>query len=158
MYLLGIIIIIIDGILVYLIPSYFNELSYFYPMLTITLIVAMYNSCSNYLKTSFILGIIYDLFYSNVFLYNTLLFLLLSKINKKIFKYLQFNNFNKILVLVINILIYDGINYFIVWLTKYNLVTISDLFYKISHSLIMNILAIFVLNFILKKIRIRHKI
>ena len=100
MYLVGIILIILDGILVYFIPSYFNELSIFYPMLAITFIVLIYNYCKNYFKTSFILGIIYDLLYSNIIFYNAILFLLLAYINRKLFSYFHINVFNKILILL----------------------------------------------------------
>lgn len=151
MYLLGIIIIIFDGLLVYFIPSYFNELTYFYPMLTITFLVSIYGYCKNYFKTSLFLGFVYDLLYSNIFLYNTLIFLLLSKINKKIFKYLQVNLFNKIIVLFFNIIIYDLINFLIVYFSKYNKIVFNDLIYKISHSLIINIMFIVIMNMLLKK-------
>ena len=152
MYIIGFIIIILDGFIVYLIPSYFNELNYFYPMLSITFLVSMYGYSKNYLKTSFILGFIYDLFYSNIFLYNSLIFLLLAKINKKIFNYIQNNLFNKILILLLNIILYDTINFFIVYFSKYNNVSFNDLVYKVSHSLLLNIIFIIIFNILLKKV------
>lgn len=158
MYALGIIFILLDGLLIYLIPSYFNELSLFYPMLSITFSVAIYNYSKDYLKTSFILGVIYDLLYSSIFFYNALLFLLLAKVNKKIFNYLQINIFNKIIVLIINIIIYDSINYLIVFFSKYQDLIFYDLVYKITHSLLLNVLALFVINFLLKKIKLHHKL
>lgn len=152
MYIIGFIIIILDGLLVYFIPSYFNELNYFYPMLSITYLVFLYGYSKNYLKTSFILGFIYDLLYSNIFLYNSLIFLLLGKINKKIFNYFQINLFNKIIILLLNIIIYDTINFLIIYFSKYNNVIFNDLVYKVLHSLLLNILFIIILNFFFKKI------
>lgn len=152
MYIIGFIIIILDGLLVYFIPSYFNELNYFYPMLSITYLVFLYGYSKKYLKTSFILGFIYDLLYSNIFLYNSLIFLLLGKINKKIFNYLQINLFNKIIILILNIIIYDSINFLIIYFSKYNYVLFNDLIYKILHSLLLNILFIIILYFFFKKI------
>lgn len=151
MYILGIIIIILDGLIVYFIPNYFNNLSYLYPMLTITFLVSIYGYSKKYLKTSIILGFIYDLLYSDIFLYNTLLFLLLAKINKKLFNYLQINLFNKILLLLLNIIIYDNINFIVVYFSKYNSVLFNDLIYKILHSLLLNLIILFIFNFILKK-------
>ena len=152
MYIIGFIIIILDGFIVYLIPSYFNELNYFYPMLSITFLVSIYGYSKKYLKTSFILGFIYDLLYSNIFLYNSLIFLLLAKINKKIFNYIQNNLFNKILILLLNIILYDTINFFIVYFSKYNNVSFNDLVYKVSHSLLLNIIFIIIFNVLLKKV------
>lgn len=151
-YVLGIIIIILDGILTYLMPSYFNELTYFYPMFSIVYLVFLYGYSKKYLQISVILGFIYDLLYINIFLYNTLIFLLLGKINKKIFNYLQNNLFNKVLVLILNIIIYDVINYFIISLSRYNQVIINDFLYKVSHSLLINVFFMIVLNIIFKKI------
>jgi len=151
MYIIGIIIVILDGVFVYFFPSYFNELNYFYPMLSLTFLVSIYGYSKNYLKTSFVLGFIYDLLYSSIFLYNTLIFLLLSKINKRIFSYIQINLFNKILLLLLNIILYDSINFFIINFSKYNKLVFNDLIYKISHSLLLNIIFIIFINYILKK-------
>lgn len=151
MYILGIMIIILDGLIVYFIPGYFNDLTFIYPMLSITFLVSMYGFCKKYFKTSVILGLVYDFLYSNIFLYNTLIFLLLSKINRKIFNYLQVNLFNKIIVLILNIIIYDTINFLIINFSKYNYVVLNDLIYKILHSLFINIVFIICINFLLKK-------
>ena len=151
MYIIGIIIIILDGIIVYLFPSYFNQLNYLFPMLSITFLVSIYGYTKKYLKTSLILGFIYDLLYSSIFLYNTLIFLLLSKINKKIFNYIQINLFNKILLLILNIILYDSINFLIINFSKYNKIVFNDLIYKISHSIILNIIFIIAIDCILKK-------
>ena len=151
MYILGIIIIILDGLIVYFFPSYFNELNYLYPMFSITFLVSIYGYTKNYLKISLALGFIYDLLYSSIFLYNTLIFLLLSKINKKVFNYIQINLFNKILLLIFNIVLYDSINFLIIHFSKYNNLVFNDLIYKISHSLLLNIIFIIITNFVLKK-------
>ena len=158
MYLLGILIIIIDGLLLHFIPTYFNEINYLYPMLSITYIVAIYSYSNNYFKNAFIFGFIYDLLYSTIFFYNTLLFLLLAKVNKKIFNHIQNNLINKISILIINIIIYDTINFLIIYFYKYNLVSINDLIYKVLHSIPLNILSLFLIIFLLKKLRLKHKL
>lgn len=158
MYLLGILIIIIDGLLLHFLPTYFNEINYLYPMLSITYIVAIYSYSNNYFKNAFIFGFIYDLLYSTIFFYNTLLFLLLAKVNKKIFNHIQNNLINKISILIINIIIYDTINFLIIYFSKYNLVSINDLIYKVLHSIPLNILSLFLIIFLLKKLRLKHKL
>lgn len=158
LYLVTIITIILDGYITYIYPSYFNNITYLYPMLTLSLIVSISSNKDAYLKYSLIIGFIYDLLYSTIFLYNTLIFLMLAKINKKILNSIRESFIIRIILLILNIIIYDSISFLIVYLTKYNDVTFLSLFYKISHSLILNILSLFVISFILKKYRINHKL
>lgn len=158
LYLVTIITIILDGYITYIYPSYFNNITYLYPMLTLSLIVSISSNKDTYLKYSLIIGFIYDLLYSTIFLYNTLIFLMLAKINKKILNSIRESFIIRIILLILNIIIYDSISFLIVYLTKYNDVTFLSLFYKISHSLILNILSLFVISFILKKYRINHKL
>lgn len=158
LYLVTILTIILDGYITYIYPSYFNNITYLYPMLTLSLIVSISSNKDAYLKYSLIIGFIYDLLYSTIFLYNTLIFLMLAKINKKILNSIRESFIIRIILLILNIIIYDSISFLIVYLTKYNDVTFLSLFYKISHSLILNILSLFVISFILKKYRINHKL
>lgn len=145
--ILGIIIILLDGLIIYSFPGYFNNLNYFYPMLTLTYCVFLVGNKIPF-RTIFILGFIYDLFYSSIFLYNALLFFSLAKIDKFLLNYLPNNLFNKIIILIINIVLYDLMGYFIVAFTKYNIVSLNDLFYKISHSLLLNIIFLIILYII----------
>ena len=70
---------ILDGIIVYFMPISFYNLNYFYPMFTISLIAFLYKGNEiSYYKYSFLLGFVYDIIYGNLFLYNSLIFLLLS--------------------------------------------------------------------------------
>ena len=158
LYLVTILTIILDGYITYIYPSYFNNITYLYPMLTLSLIVSISSNKDTYLKYSLIIGFIYDLLYSTIFLYNSLIFLMLAKINKKILSSIRESFIIRIIILILNIIIYDSISFLIVYLTKYNDVTFLSLFYKISHSLILNILSLFVISFILKKYRINHKL
>lgn len=153
MYLVIILTILIDGIIVYYIPSYFNSLSYFYPMLTVSLIslLCCYYPLKKYYRICFLIGIIYDLLYSNIFLYHALLFLLLAKINSKVYKFFKESFILKILLIILNIIIYDLIGFMIIKFSYYANVSFMDLFYKISHSLLLNIMLVFVDLFFFKK-------
>ena len=102
-------------------------------------------------KLIIIIGSIYDVLYSNIFLYNVILFTVLVIIDKEITKYFKKNVFLFILLAVLNIIIYDFICFMLIILTKYNIVNINDLLYKISHSIILNSLSVFVFWFLLKK-------
>ncbi len=149
--LVSLIIILIDGIIVYCIPSYYHAINYFYPMLTISLIPFLYDSnLNNYYKIVFILGFIYDLLYSNIFLFNAMLFLLLSKIDTKILKLLRDNLFTNIVLVIINILLYDLMCFFLTFITDYQNILISDYIYKIEHSLLINVLVGLIYYLIIK--------
>ena len=153
------VVILLDGIIVYYIPGYFNSINLFYPMLTISLIPFLYsNNSKKYHQLCFILGIIYDLLYSNIFLYHGLMFLLLSKINFKVMK--QFNNnlFLYILLAIINIIFYDTCFYLLITLTNYQIVDLASLLYKIKNSLLLNIMSVFIYYFWFKKTFLSHKI
>ena len=149
---------ILDGVFVYFIPSYFNNLNWCYPMLTISFLPFLYQkNLSKYYKWCFILGIIYDLLYSHLFLYHALFFLLLGKVNSKIMKYFANNLFLYIILVIINIMFYDIINFFLIMLTNYQIVTLSDLIYKIKNSMLVNILSGFIYFFLTRKQSNYHK-
>lgn len=160
MWLIIIITILLDGIIVYYMPSFSNNLTYFYPMLTISLIPILYsyNSCKKFYKTCFIMGFIYDLLYSNIFLYHALIFLLIGKIDSKIYKVMKDNLIMKILLVILNIIIYDTIGFILIIFSHYEDLSINSLFYKISHSLLLNILSVFVYYFLGRKVMKKHKI
>lgn len=160
MWYIILILIILDGLIIYYIPSYFNNINFLYPMLTLSLISVLANNLSlkKYYQTVFIMGIIYDILYSNIFLYNAFLFLLISKINTKIYKVLKHNLFLVILITILNIIIYDTITFLLIKFSSYQSVDFIDLVYKIKNSLLLNILIVFVYYFYFKKKNIHHKI
>ena len=148
--IISLLIIILDGILAYFLFSYVNNIKYFYPMLTISLIPFLYKESSkNYLKLLFFLGIIYDLLYSNLFLFHPMIFILLGKVNLRIIQLLKENIFSYMLLIIIDILIYDGIFFLLVLIANYEMVTYMDYFYKIEYSS-FNVLLAFIYYPLLK--------
>ena len=137
--LIVIIVILLDFLLSYFIPNYFNNLNYFYPMLTLTFLVYCYKKNKNYNKIIIITGLIYDLLFSYIFLFNTLIFLLFSKILKKIDNLIRYNYLISIIVLILFIFLYDLILFILVYISGYDNINFNDLIYKFSHSLILNI-------------------
>ena len=143
--------VILDGIIVYFVPNSYHDLNYFYPMLTISLIPFLYyDNIKDYYKFIFIIGIIYDLFYSNLFLFNSLIFLLLSKINIKMLKIMKNNLLTFILLVIINIISYDLILFLLVSIGNKNFV-INEYLYKISRSLLLNVLISLIYFLVLKR-------
>ena len=139
-YILITITIILDYFFSYFSLNTFNNLSCFFPMFTLTLIIYLYNIISHkkYFKTIFTIGLIYDLLFSYIFLFNALIFLMFGKIIKKIDKYIKCNLVINLLLLVLFIFIYDLILYFLVYISKYNVVTFLDFIYKFKNSLLIN--------------------
>lgn len=151
-------VILLDGLIIYFIPSYYHNLNYFYPMLTVSLIPFLFfNNQKKYFHLILFIGFIYDLFYSNIFLYHTLIFLLLAKINYKLIKYFNGGLLFYLVLIIINILIYDLIGFLIIYFTNYQEIAVIDLLYKLKNSLIVNILSGFVYYFLFKNKIIFHK-
>ncbi len=144
--------IILDGIILYYHDYYYNRLDLFYPMLTVSLIPYLYlDNKKNYYKTVFILGIVYDLLYSHIFLLNALLFLFLSIINIKILKNYRKNLLIYLFLTILNIIVYDFLIYILIIISNYQKVSFINIIYKIEHSLIINIIFSSISYFILKK-------
>ena len=149
--IISIIIIILDGILIYFIPYAYHDINYFYPMLTISLIPFLYyDNIKDYYKFIFVIGIIYDLLYSNLFLFNSLIFLLLAKINIKLLKLMKNILFTYLLSVIINIVLYDLILFVLVSIVNNSLI-INEYFYKISRSLFLNIIVSILYYLIFKR-------
>ena len=150
--IISLIILILDGILVNYIPSFFNRLNYFFPMLTISLIPFLYHDNKRkYYIYVLILGIIYDVLYTDIFLYNAIIFSFLGVIDLQIRKYYKDNIILFLFLIILNIILYDSILFSLVFITNYQSITISDLIYKIEHSLLLNIMSGFVFWFMFKK-------
>ena len=158
-YLFLFISIILDYLFPCFIPSFFNKLSLFYPMFTLTYLVFIYNKINykKYLKLIIIGGLLYDILFSYLFIYNTIIFYIFSKIMKKINKYIEFNNIIKILILLLFIFLYDLILFLLIYISKYNIVNINNLIYKYSHSIIINILFFMWLIIIFKNKSLKNK-
>ena len=140
-YFLLILFIGLDYLYPFVIPSFFQNLTLFYPMFTLTYLVFLYKKIDykKYWKISLFAGIIYDLLFSYLFLYHTLVFLGFAKILKKIDKFIQYHFFIKIGLLLLFLFLYDGILFTLVYISGYNVVTISNLFYKFTHSILLNL-------------------
>ena len=150
--------IVLDGLITYFIPGYYFNIDLLYPMLTVSLIPFLYsNNYKKYFTIIFITGFIYDLLYSNLFLYNTILFLLLAHIDIKLIKYFKGKLLFYLLLIIINIIIYDLAGFIIVYFTNYQDITIFHLLYKLKNSFLLNIMSGFVYYFWFMKKRNIHK-
>lgn len=134
-------------------PSAYQNISYFYPLLLISSFPIGYSLIKNkkvFFIIVIVLGIIYDLLYSDIVLINLYYFLFYS-----LFLYIFYNNkdktyFNIILIGTLGVIFYDFYLFLILNLTKYSNLKIDYLYYKIIHSLGLNITYILISVLLLK--------
>lgn len=140
------IIIILSFILDNVVASLINLDSLMYPLFTILSIILVYpyfGKVDNRLSIiAFILGIFYDITYTNTLFLNGFIFLLLSYITKIVFSKFSYNYISVFLVSIITIIYYRIFVYIILFLINYLHFDIFYLIKGIYSSLIINIIYI----------------
>lgn len=153
--------IILDGILTNYLPYLVNDLSLFTPLLTVVSIFILYplnrKKETKFFILMFIVGIIYDLLYTNLLFLNGLLFVLIAFISKIIYKNFETSYFKLIIYTILIIVIYESLYAGILFIYRVVPITIYKLFYKISHTLILNIIYTELLYFIIKHLPKKYK-
>ncbi len=151
--------IILDGILNNTLP--FINLSLFTPLLTLISVISIYplykKETKEYLLTIFIVGIIYDLLYTNLLFYNGVLFIVIGLFNIYLNKKIQVNYLTELLILIMNIVVYILLNSLIILICNLTIISIDKIVYVILHSLIINIVYGYILFFIIKRISSKNK-
>lgn len=135
---------IFDGLLTNYLPYLVNDLSLFTPLFTVTILFLIYpfyrKNPKKYFIIAFIVGFIYDSFYTNLLFFNAIIFLIISIIAKYIYKNFEVSYLRLIIYIVIIITAYESLTGLILFLFRIVPVTPSKVLYKITHSLIINIL------------------
>lgn len=135
---------ILDGILTNYLPYMTSDLSLFTPLLTITSLVVIYplfyKEKKKYLITLFILGIVYDLFYTNLLFLDGLIFLCLGFMVMKIYQLFGSGYIKVIITILLVIIVYELLNVSIFIIFNLVPVTLSKIIYKISHSILLNLI------------------
>jgi rod shape-determining protein MreD len=135
---------ILDGVLTNYLPYLPNNLSLFTPLLTITSLFFIYRFYRKQEKKYYfilgIIGIIYDLFYTNLLLFHAVIFIFLGVIIKQIYKNYEITSIRIIIYIIIMITIYEFSTGFILFIFQLVPITIEKIIYKIIHSLILNII------------------
>lgn len=141
------IIIVISFILDYFLSLYLpyerNSLSYLTPLFIPILIYLLYPLFKNkktYIVISFIIGIIYDLTFTNLLFFNGIIFLLISFLTMLIYKYLKVNIYLNIIYILLVIISYELISILIYIIFGIISITFSDIIYRISHVIVINII------------------
>ena len=163
--MLGIIILAIsiylDGFLTLFLPYLPGGLSIFTPMLTIVSIFIIYplyrKQEKKYFTILFIVGIIYDLLYTNLLFYDSIIFMFLGLIIRKIYKDFTVEHIKLSIHIIILIVIYELL--FSFFIIVFNLVplTLTKVVYKITHSLLLNVIYGELLYTIINKLPNKYK-
>lgn len=143
-YLILIISLLLDGILTNYLPYLVNDLSYFTPSLTLISIIIIYpyfvKKQKNYFITIFLLGFIYDLFYTNLYFYHAVIFFLIGYLLLKVDKFLPRNMINFMFIIIGTIIFYEGLTGILLYIFHIVPVTITKVLYKITHSILINVI------------------
>lgn len=135
---------LLDGILTNFLPYMVQDLSFFTPMLTLVSLILIYPFFKKRLRKYFIIcfvtGIVYDLLYTNLLFLNGLLFLVTGILTMLFYRYFEVRYFTLILAIVVMICLYECLTVSIIFLFQLVPVSFGRLFYKISHSLLLNII------------------
>ena len=149
----------LDGILTNFLP--YIELSLFTPLLTLVsifLIYPLYKKTEiRYFVTLIILGILYDLFYTNLLFFNAILFLIIGFITKIIYKNLDINFIKLIIYIIGIIIIYELTTGLIIFIFNLVPITITKILYKITHSILLNVIYAELIYLVLKIIPKKFK-
>jgi len=140
---------ILDIILSNVLPFMKGDLSIFTSLfvpITIYLIYPFYkNQKLKYYIESFIIGIIYDLIFTNLLFFDGVIFLIISLVSVKIYKNFMVDKYKNIMYVFLIIILYEFLvaSIFLI----FNLVPICfyDFVYKISHTLLINVVYGFLL-------------
>ena len=160
-YIIMILSLLLDGLITNYTPYLVNNLSYFTPLLTLVSILLIYpffrKDRQKYFIIAFILGFLYDLFYTNLFFFNAVLFLVIAYLNTMVQKWTSNNAFNLLVQAIGTIILYESLTGLVLFI--YNMVPISfyKVYYKVIHSLALNVIYVEIIYFIIKLIPKRYK-
>ena len=111
---------LLDGLLTNYLPYIPNDLSLFTPLLTVVSIFIIYpfyrKKEKKYYITLFILGIVYDLFFTNLLFFNSLLFLLVGLVSRIINKNYEITFIRLIIYIPIIIILYESTTALIIFI------------------------------------------
>lgn len=130
-------------------PSYFRTI---YSVISLVVIYNYFDNDNKYLKILLILGILFDIVYTNTLLLNVFLFLAIYFLNKFINNYIPNNLLTINLRSILAICIYHTLSYLILLLAHYETYTTKLLGLILTRSIIMTIIYTSVSYLIIKKI------
>ena len=130
-------------------PSYFRTI---YSVVSLVIIYNFFDNDNKYLKILIIIGILFDIVYTNTFLLNIFLFLIIYFVIKELNYFIPNNILTINLKSLLSITIYHTLSYLILLFAGYNNYTFNLLPLILSRSIIMTIIYTTISYFLIKKI------
>ena len=135
---------LIDGILTNFIPYMEGDLSLFTPLITVVVIFLISplfeNKQKKYYITAFVCGLLYDLFYTDLLFVNAFLFLLIAICSIYVYKNQEIDYIRILIYLVLLIALYESSIALLIVIFNVVPMSFPKLFYKIGHSLLLNLI------------------
>ncbi|MFA5603386.1 MAG: rod shape-determining protein MreD [Bacilli bacterium] len=136
--------------------------SVFTPLFSIVSLVLIYpffnNNDLRYIKYCGVVGLIYDIIFTNTLFLNMIVFMAVGLIIKLINFTLSNNFINVMIITLISIVMYLIITYFILVIIGYKNFNIDYLTITILKTLLLNIIYSFIMYIIADKLSEKHKI
>ncbi len=153
--------IILDGLLTNYLPFMVNDLSLFTPLLTVSIIFLLYpfyrKNSKEYLLHMFLLGIIYDLYYTNLLFLDGILFLAIAFLSKTIYKNFEVSFIRLLFYTTIMIFCYESLLGLIMFAFQLVPISIEGILYKFTHSIILNVIYAEIIYLIIRIIPKKYK-
>lgn len=130
-------------------PSYFRTI---YSVISLVISYHFFENDSKYLKILIIIGILFDIVYTNTFLLNVFIFTIIYLFIKKINIYISNNILTINLKTILAITIYHTLSYLILLLANYSNYSFNLLTMILLRSIIMTIIYTTISYLIIKKI------
>ena len=146
---------LLDGLLSNYISTSIIDPSYFRTIYTIVSLVVIFNYFENqkkYLYLLLVLGILFDIVYTNTFLLNIFIFYIIYLVLKQLDYIIPNNLFTINIKSLIAIFIYHALSYLLLLISNYHYYPPKYLWIIITHSIIMTIIYTSINFLILKKI------
>ena len=130
-------------------PSIFSTI---YTVISLVIIYNYFDNDNKYLKILITLGILFDIVYTNTFLLNVFIFIIIYMVMKVLNDYIPNNLFMINIKSSIAIVTYHLLSYMILFIVHYDKYYVKELFLIISRSIVMTVIYTSVSYLIIKKI------
>lgn len=152
---------LLDGLLTNYLPYLVNDLSFFTPLFTLISIFIVYplyrKKEKEYFISIFILGFVYDLIFTNLLFFNAVLFVFVGFLIEYIIKNFELGYIKIIIYVLLIVIFYESLTALFLGIFNIVPITIDRLIYKITHSLLINIIYSELLFIIIKILPKRFK-
>jgi len=160
-YIIVILSFLLDGIFSNILPIN----SIFYPLFTLVSLIIVYpyySDNSNYYKFSVLMGSLYDLIYTDTFIFYGIIFLIIAFIISKMSTWFADNYLSLIIITLTSIVSFKTFSYMLMVATGNMPFNVQTLLKGIYSSIIVNIIYVIILNmvtlFLSKKLGIRKSL